>query len=354
MTYHANYNRLNFHHIPWHSDIRTSNQLNTSPGQLSRPFQMTNSNRMRRTTNQISCISSKQTCPINLPSDFNPNSISNSNSDTIPASISEHTEAISKAISNSNPKTISESNHNHSHRRVLLQAGRLRHWLWEPVGEHLSSQYVAQVDLFISSHICSNIVLGCNECNCSSTVHSVLDARDQWLWIGEHVRDSWGAERIQEMRDLCESHAVYSEHVVFGNGRGLGSRLLFSWSAGDCSSEGDKQSTCPFIVMQASSIVRIDIIPKCAFSFSSECTFSKCSSECSSETQSPVLRAVEPRKHAVEFYHILIARVMIVPAENSKSVRDIRLRGNHHVHQVSNHRSVYGQIAGSFVGLPYV
>jgi len=39
MTNGANYNRGKLHHSPWHSDIRTSNQLNTPPGRLSRPFQ---------------------------------------------------------------------------------------------------------------------------------------------------------------------------------------------------------------------------------------------------------------------------------------------------------------------------
>ena len=39
MTNGANYKRGKLHHSPWHSDIRTPNQLNTPPGQLSRPFQ---------------------------------------------------------------------------------------------------------------------------------------------------------------------------------------------------------------------------------------------------------------------------------------------------------------------------
>jgi hypothetical protein len=34
MTNGANYNCLKLHHSPWDSDIRSSNQLNTSPGQL--------------------------------------------------------------------------------------------------------------------------------------------------------------------------------------------------------------------------------------------------------------------------------------------------------------------------------
>jgi len=39
MTNGANYKWGTLHHSPWHSDIRTSNQLNTPPGWLSRPFQ---------------------------------------------------------------------------------------------------------------------------------------------------------------------------------------------------------------------------------------------------------------------------------------------------------------------------
>jgi hypothetical protein len=36
------------------------------------------------------------------------------------------------------------------------------------------------------------------------------------------------AKLVQELQDLCESHAAYSEGIVFGIGRGLGSRLLLS------------------------------------------------------------------------------------------------------------------------------
>jgi len=50
------------------------------------------------------------------------------------------------------------------------------------------------------------------------------------------MSDSRDAELIQEMRDLCESHATYSKGIVFGIGRGLGSRLLFSRSPVDRSS----------------------------------------------------------------------------------------------------------------------
>jgi len=132
-----------------------------------------NSKQKRRGANQTLWISSKQTCLINLLSDGIPDAISNSN--TIPVTISERTEAISEAIS----EAIPESNSDHSHRSTLLQEGGLRQWLCEAVGEHLSSRYVAQVDLFISSHICSKIVLGRNVCNCSSAVDSGLDTRSQ-------------------------------------------------------------------------------------------------------------------------------------------------------------------------------
>jgi len=53
------------------------------------------------------------------------------------------------------------------------------------------------------------------------------------------VRDSRDAKLLQEMRDLCESQAAYSDSIVFGISRGLGSRLPFSRSPVDCSSEGD-------------------------------------------------------------------------------------------------------------------
>jgi len=146
-----------------------------------------NSKQRRRGANQTLWISSKQTCPINLLSDGIPNAISSSNSDTISVTIPE---TISDSITDSNPEAIPEaipesnSVHieaisDHSHSSTLLQEGGLRQWLCEAVGEHLSSRYVAQVDLSNSSHICNKILLGRNVCNCSSAVDSVLDARDQ-------------------------------------------------------------------------------------------------------------------------------------------------------------------------------
>jgi len=330
MTNGANYKRGKIHRSPWHSDIRTPNQLNTPPGRLSRPFQTKNRKQKRRGANQTTWISSKQACPNNLLSDGSLDAFSISNSDTIPTTISE---------------AIPKSKSDHSHCSTLFQDVGFRQWLCEAVGEHLSSQYVAQVDLSISGHICSKIVLGRNVCNCIATVDSVLDAHDQRLWIGEYVSDRRHAELVQEMRDLCESHTAYSEGILFGIGRGLGSQLLFSRSPVDRSSEGDDQSTCWSIVIRASSILRIDITSKCAFSFSSEW---------SSETQTRVHRTVEVPKHALVSDHLVIARVMIVPAEDTDVICDIEPIVGHRVHKASNHRLIYGRIAGFFVGLPLV
>jgi hypothetical protein len=103
-------------------------------------------------------------CPINLLSYVIPDAFSSSNSDT-----------YSMTISDSNPEAIPESNPDHSHRSTLLQEGGLRQWLCEAVGEHLRSRYLAQVDLSVSSHIYSKIVLGCNVRNCCSAENSVFD-----------------------------------------------------------------------------------------------------------------------------------------------------------------------------------
>jgi len=51
---------------------------------------------------------------------------------------------------------------------------------------------------------------------------------------------------------------------------------------------------------------------------------------------------------------MLIARIMIVPAKDSDGICDIGPSGGHRVHNASDHGLVYGQIAGSFVGLPLV
>jgi len=173
MTNGANYKRGKLHHSPSHSDIRPPNQLNTPPARLSRPLETKNNKKWRRGANQTMWISSKQACPINLLSEGIPDAFSSSNtiSVTIPETISDCTEAISEAIPNSYP--------DHSHCSTLLQEGGLQQWLCEAIGEHLSSRYVAQVDLSISSHICSKILLGRNVCNWSTAVDSVLDAGNQ-------------------------------------------------------------------------------------------------------------------------------------------------------------------------------
>jgi len=118
-------------------------------------------------------------CTMNLLSNGILFAISKSNSTTFSVT-------MSKAIPKSSPETITErteaipeSNSEHSHFSTLLLEGRLRQWLCEAVGEHLSSRYVAQVDLSISSHTCRKVVFAHNVCNWSSAVESILDARDQ-------------------------------------------------------------------------------------------------------------------------------------------------------------------------------
>jgi hypothetical protein len=88
---------------------------------------------------------------------------------------------ISMTTSKSNSEMIYESNPHYSHCSRLLQEGRLRLWLYETVCKHLGSPYVAQVNLSISSTICSKILLGPNLGNCSAAVDSVRDTRDQRL-----------------------------------------------------------------------------------------------------------------------------------------------------------------------------
>jgi len=53
MTNGANYNRGKLHHSLWHSDIRTFNQLNTSPGRLSRPFHTKQYTKEKRSQSNI-------------------------------------------------------------------------------------------------------------------------------------------------------------------------------------------------------------------------------------------------------------------------------------------------------------
>ena len=68
----------------------------------------------------------------------------------------------------------------------------------------------------------------------------------------------------------------------------------------------------------------------------------------------PVLHAVEVPKHALESYNMLIARIVIGPAENFNGICNIWLSGGHRVHKASGARLVYGRIAGFFVGLSLV
>ena len=49
---------------------------------------------------------------------------------------------------------------------------------------------------------------------------------------------------------------------------------------------------------------------------------------------------------------MVIAQVVIVPAENSDGIGDIRPSGGCRVNMASDHRLVYRQIAGFLVGLP--
>jgi len=71
MTNGANYKRSKLHHSPWHSDIRTSNQLNTPPGQLSRPFQTKTVNRREEEPiNNCGSPQNKGAQSINFPTAF--------------------------------------------------------------------------------------------------------------------------------------------------------------------------------------------------------------------------------------------------------------------------------------------
>jgi len=281
-------------------------------------------------------------CPIDLFSD--------GSSNTIPITNSEYTEVISKAISKSNSV--------HFHCSTVLLESVVQQWLCEAVGEHLSSRCGSHVNLSISSHICSKILQGHNVCHCTSAGDSVPNAWNQWLWIRETMSDSQDAKLVEEMEDLCQFHAAYSETILFSIGCGLGSQLLLPRIPVIRFSDHVDHSTTPFIVIWASSMVQIDITSKYAFSFSSQCTFCKCSSKCScncsSNRQLPVLNAIKILKHALESYHMLIARGQIVLAENSNAIYGIGLSGGNRVHCASNHRLVYGQIAGFLVGLPLV
>jgi len=87
------------------------------------------------------------------------------------------------------------------------------------------------------------------------------------------------------------------------------------------------------------------ITSKCTFSFPSECC---------SESQMPVLRAVEVPKHWFASYHMLIVCLVIVPAENSDDICYIRPSGSHRIDTVSDHWFGYVQITRLFIGLSLV
>jgi hypothetical protein len=99
-----------------------------------------------------------------LLSDGLSDAISTYNSDT-------HSETMSK--------TIPESTSDHSQRSTLLEEGGLPQWLCAAVSHHLCSQYVAQVDLTVTSNIGRKIVLGRKVGNCYSAEDFVLDVHDQ-------------------------------------------------------------------------------------------------------------------------------------------------------------------------------
>jgi len=97
-----------------------------------------------------------------------------SSSGTIPMAILEtvlvHIAIIPKAIPNSHPETIPASYSDYADLSTLLQEGGHQQWLCEAVGDYLSSWYIAEFDLSISSHICCKIVHGRNVCNRRSKV----------------------------------------------------------------------------------------------------------------------------------------------------------------------------------------
>jgi hypothetical protein len=70
--------------------------------------------------------------------------------------------------------------------------------------------------------------------------------------------------------------------------------------------------------------------------------------------QTPVIPAVEVPKHMFQNNHILITQVVIVPAENSDGIGDVRPSGSHRVHKLSDDGLLYDHIEGFFVVLPHV
>jgi hypothetical protein len=76
------------------------------------------------------------------------------------------------------------------------------------------------------------------------------------------------------------------------------------------------------------------------------------SSEFLSAMQSPVLGAVEVPKHALESYLMILAWVVIVPADNSDGRFNIGATGSHLVQLASDHQLGNGWIACFFVRHP--
>ena len=129
----------------------------------------------RRGANRALCFSTEYICLIKVLSNGILDAIFHLNLCTIPMTISEHIKAISEANPNYNSKYICQSNSDCSHCQTLLLEGGLLQRLWEAVSKHLSSWYVAQLDLSISSHICCKKALYHKVCNCGSMDHSVPD-----------------------------------------------------------------------------------------------------------------------------------------------------------------------------------
>jgi hypothetical protein len=59
-------------------------------------------------------------------------------------------------------------------------------------------------------------------------------------------------------------------------------------------------------------------------------------------------------KYTIGSYDILIAWVVIVPADKSEAICDIRPSNNHGLHKASDHRVVYDRITEDLVRLPQV
>jgi len=125
MTNGAYCTRGKLHHSPWHSDICTTNQLNTPLGLPSCPCQTKYSKQRESGSNWTTWITSKLTCPNSQLSNGFINAISHSCQDIISITISERNEAISNAIPNFNSESIADV----SHHSTLVQTGGLQQGL---------------------------------------------------------------------------------------------------------------------------------------------------------------------------------------------------------------------------------